>query len=383
MATPASRSACRSLLRSQRRSIANSARNSAASSSSSSSSSSEQNASSSSSSTSTWQPRLEPGTLPAYDEALKFLSSHSASLRAQIADLKTTHPNLTEPELSSLTSSLTIASLVNDPSTLASFASSSPTHYDASNPAFVHLRERLWRRDSGVLAKLMQRCTLMSVFPDVLPGMTPTADVSIAFGEGKGYTDSEKDGGDVLAGVMMEASETVEVPQVNVNVFHADVKKYTLVMVDPDQPDVESQSFKTSLLALKEDIPLSTTTNPTIDLTSAMSLPYIPPHPQNGTPYHRYTTILFEQPSSSSSPSADAVQETQRHNFDLTSFVQQRGLIPAGIHFWRSKWSPESAESITKVHKEVLKVDEPKYTMPPRADKVRKQVGEIGSKWFS
>lgn len=216
----------------------------------------------------------------------------------------------------------------------------------------------------------------MHIFPDVLAGITPTVDVQLSFGEGSGYTDHKSEGGDVLAGVFVPVQDSVNPPKVEVNVFHTEQKKYTLAIVDPDQPCQETQSYKTCLLALKTDITLSATTSPTIDLSSNMILNYIPPHPQQGTNYHRYTTLLFEQ---SSSPS---LGESDRHNFDLKAFVKQNGLEAAGIHFWRAKWTPESASTISNIFKEVLKKDEPKYTKPPTMDNVRKVVGDIGSKWF-
>lgn len=192
------------MLRAQRRSLTHSARASS---------------SSSSSSNSTWQPLLQPGVLPAYDEALTYLSNHAASLRTRIASLDS-DPSLSATDRAALRESLEIAARINDPSTLAAFQASSPTHYDATNPAFRHLRERVWRRDSGVLAKVMERCTLMHVLPDVLGGLTPTADVQLAFGQGSGFTDHAANGGDVLVGVFIEASVTVDAPTVEVNVFH-------------------------------------------------------------------------------------------------------------------------------------------------------------------
>ncbi|SJX63574.1 related to MRPL35-mitochondrial ribosomal protein, large subunit [Sporisorium reilianum f. sp. reilianum] len=373
MAAPASRTTCRTLLRTSKRSFTRSTR------ASSSSSSSSTPSTSSSSSSSSWQPLLKPGVLPAYDEALSYLSSQSAALRSRIASLEQTHPDLPASELAQLRESLEIAARINDPATLAAFQSSSATHYDASNPAFRHLRERLWRKDSGVLAKVIERCTLMHVLPDVLPGITPTADVQLAFGQGEGFTDHASTGGDVLVGVFVDPSVTLEPPTVEVNVFHTETKRYTLAIVDPDQPDEEAQTFRTSLLALKTDIELSATSDPKVDLTHGMQVAYVPPHPQQGTKYHRYTTVLFEQPQQASE--AQAVHD--RHNFSVADFAQSRGLVPAGIHFWRAQWSPECAPTVSKIYTDILKTREPKYTKPPTLDKVRKQIGDIGSKWFS
>lgn len=328
---------------------------------------------------------LKPGVLPAYDEALSFLSSHSESLRKQISSIDKDYPNLSDPEKAQLKESLEIAASINDPSTLAAFQASDATTYDASNAAFRHLRERLWRKDSGVLAKVMERCRLMHVLPDVIGSITPEVDVQIAFGQGGGvgggFTDHKSEAGDVLVGAFVPPEHTLQPPQVNVNVFHTEPKKYTLVIVDPDQPDEDNQSYKTGLVALKSNISLSATdSSPSIDLSNAaaMDAEYIPPHPQQGTNYHRYTTLLFEQSSSSNSSSKDC----DRSNFDLAQYILQNNLVAKGIHFWRAKWSPESATTISHIYRDILKQDEPKYTKPPTLDKVRKQIGDIGSKWF-
>ena len=215
----------------------------------------------------------------------------------------------------------------------------------------------------------------MQVLPDVVPAVTPLADVQVSFGEGDGYTDHVSNGGDVLVGAFVPPTASVEAPTVDVNVFHTEPKKYTLALVDPDQPDAEAQQFKTSLLALKTNVTLSAST-PRVDLTKDMAASYIPPHPQQGTKYHRCTTLLLEQ-------SGDVIAgEVERHDFDVRAFVAQHGLTPVGIHFWRSKWSAEDAETVSRIYTDVLRIPEPKYTKPPTLDKVRKQIGDIGSKWF-
>ncbi|GAC75072.1 phosphatidylethanolamine binding protein [Moesziomyces antarcticus T-34] len=350
------------------------------------------------SSSSSWTPVLKPGTLPAYDEALAFLSSHADSVRSKAESLDSTHASLSAEDRAALKESLEVAARINDPATLARFAASQPTRYDAADPVLRYLRERVWRNDSGVLAKLMQRCTLMHVFPDVLPGITPTADVQVAFGTGAGFTDHTAEGGDVLAGVFVPVQKTVEPPTVAVNVFHTDKRLYTVALVDPDQPNEENQSYTTRLLALKTNVELSAA-ECSVDMTSDMVAEYIPPHPQQGTKYHRYTTVLLAQ-------SDRITVQAQRDAFDLPAFAHANRLTPAGIHFWRAKWSETDAETVSMIHRDILskssplpparrqesatdifvpyasEQDEPRYTRPPTLDKVRKQIGDIGSKWF-
>lgn len=53
-------------------------------------------------------------------------------------------------------------------------------------------------------------------------------------------------------------------------------------------------SFSLLDLPFRTNVPLSTT-SPNI-VGGDVILPYVPPHPQRGTKYHRYTIIAFEQP---------------------------------------------------------------------------------------
>ena len=76
------------------------------------------------------------------------------------------------------------------------------------------------------------------------------------------------------------------------------------------------------------------------------------------------------------------VEHSEGEEIGLRAFVAQHGLTPVGIHFWRSKWSAEDAETVSRIYTDVLRIPEPKYTKPPTLDKVRKQIGDIGSKWF-
>ncbi|KAG6841548.1 hypothetical protein C0991_009913 [Blastosporella zonata] len=88
--------------------------------------------------------------------------------------------------------------------------------------------------------------------------------------------------------------QTVKPPHVYVNAFHTDTRLYTMILVDPDVPDEENQSFRTYLHWLKPNVPLSATTRAYLNLDD--HTPYIPPHPQQGTPYHRYVLLLLPQP---------------------------------------------------------------------------------------
>ena len=78
-------------------------------------------------------------------------------------------------------------------------------------------------------------------------------------------------------------------------------------------------------------------------------LSYVPPHPQKGTKYHRYTLIAYEQPNAGS----DTVNITvdQRDAFDVKALAQAHGLEPRGVSFFRQVWD----ESVSKIYSDVLR----------------------------
>ncbi|KAI8448134.1 hypothetical protein BY996DRAFT_4539585, partial [Phakopsora pachyrhizi] len=64
-------------------------------------------------------------------------------------------------------------------------------------------------------------------------------------------------------------------------VFHPGEELYTLLMVDPDVPNLSRKSFKIFLHWMVPNIPISAISKNLIDMNghSGSSLPYIPPHP--------------------------------------------------------------------------------------------------------
>lgn len=133
-----------------------------------------------------------------------------------------------------------------------------------------------------------------------------------------------------------------------------------------DVPDASSQSFTTfahllvsvlfssspSALALmlsysrSPNVPLSAASS-SISLSSLPStLSYVPPHPQKGTPYHRYTVLLFEQPSQLTLDGS----AIERAGFSTREFIKEHELKPSGVSFFRQVWDKD----VSKIYKEVL-----------------------------
>ncbi|KAK0519098.1 mitochondrial 54S ribosomal protein YmL35 [Tilletia horrida] len=354
-----------------------------------------------------WTPALAPGVEPAYDAALAFLRSHRDTKLAEAAALQSAfdetgvaaarasvEEDVPGRRLRRALEDVQVEALVDDPETRWRFANGD---VDLSQPVFRFLREQSWRKN-GALDRLLERVRLMKVVPDVLPTIAPTVDVQLAFGEGRGISDHGGDGGDIWPGVFMPTAKSLEAPQVTVTPFHTDERKYTLLLVDPDVPDELSMSYSTFVHWHLTDIPLSATQTAVSTASAKTVQSYIPPHPQKGSRYHRYTTILFEQTSASfnSSPGEQALpgQEQQQQGAvglpsrslvpgSILAYAQANGLKPVGVHFFRQECNRENERAVEQVYRTILKTEAPAYGNMPAQDPYRDAAGFRRSRYFS
>ena len=68
---------------------------------------------------------------------------------------------------------------------------------------------------------------------------------------------------------------------------------------------------------------------------------YIPPHPQRGSPYHRYTLLLLPHGDKDGPIRVPRVADDARRGFDVRAFCAEHGLDASqggGAHMWRSLW---------------------------------------------
>lgn len=122
----------------------------------------------------------------------------------------------------------------------------------------------------------------------------------------------------------------------------------------------------------RPNIPLSAKTTHLSGLNTHTK--YLPPHPQRGTPYHRYVTLLLPQPPLASngkySLSTEArategvptsveldipvVPMEERLHFDVREFVARWGLDAAqggAAHMWREIWD----EQVSRIYQNILR----------------------------
>ena len=111
----------------------------------------------------------------------------------------------------------------------------------------------------------------------------------------------------------------------------------------------------------RTNVPLSAT-SPVVKEGDSV-LDYIPPHPQKGTKYHRYTLIAYEQPNEGQTK-VD-IKVDSRDQFDVKGLAETHGLQVSGATFFRQVWN----ESVSKIYSEILKEHEPVYGKPPKTQR--------------
>ncbi|KAG1746835.1 phosphatidylethanolamine-binding protein [Suillus lakei] len=321
-----------------------------------------------------WNRPLAFGVLPAFDEALKVIKEDSIALKDEVKALEgaiAREKETPQPDRHALRvledklRILEVQSEINFPQVRWKCANGMA---DMSKAVDRHLVEQRWRKE-GALDLLMERIHQMKVVPDVLPDIHPSMDLRVNFPKVKSNTGLQVTVSKVVhehvePGVFLLPDQTVEPPKIYTTVFHPEERLYTLLMVDPDFPDEANQTFQMYLHWLQPNIPLSSVSpSPVPNLNTHTA--YIPPHPQRGTTYHRYTILLLPQHSRLSIP---MVAKDKRAGFDVRVFMEQHGLdrnAGGGAHMWREVWS----EGVPAVYKDILKTAEPKFGRMPKVDR--------------
>ncbi|KAI8992001.1 phosphatidylethanolamine-binding protein [Mycotypha africana] len=225
---------------------------------------------------------------------------------------------------------------------------------DMSKPVYRYMRQKEFEKQPKAI--LMQRITQMNVIPDLLnTDMNPTVQVNIKLPEQ----------GTIEPGIFIKSEESVKLPEIEVVNFHDEPRLYTLMMIDPDSPDVENKTYQQRCHWLISNVSLSATSP--IVKEGDIVLDYIPPHPEKGTKYHRYTVIAYEQPNEGKDRVELKVESRNRMN--VKNIADQHGLKPTGVSFFREVWD----EHVPTIYKDILKEHEPVYGKPPRVQPIIKR----------
>lgn len=316
-----------------------------------------------------WNPPVAPGVIPAYDEAVAYIRADAAVLQAEADALRSRVEKgqvLAEgiDGAKNMLGVLEVMAQVNLPEVRWKAVNGMA---DMSQKVYRHLIEQRWRNE-GALDLLMERLYQMHVIPDILSSLQPTVDLRVVFPEPPPKNvvlraRTKRKTLPVEAGVFLVNEQTRRPPKLYTTVFHPEPRLYTLLMIDPDVPDQDNQTFKTFLHWLQPNITLSATSAGL--LPSAAHTPYLPPHPARGTPYHRYVLLLLphEDPTLKLSLPPGPLE---RDAFDARRFVQEHALRTdgGGAFMWRAVWDEESS----RIWETIIKKPEPRYGYSPKLD---------------
>jgi large subunit ribosomal protein L35 len=248
-------------------------------------------------------------------------------------------------------------------------------------PIYRHLARTRWEKRGKPL--LEQRLHQFHVVPDVLPKFSPRMDLRLFFGR---YH--------VSPGVKVPSVMSARPPTLGVQAFDGGGERLvTVVVMDSDVPNLETDSFDRRLHFLAANIPISassrvirlhkleavgaqpaavteaaeedlpekppmedaegaataTSSTPTASMATGSSptgpqiaVPWLPPTSQKGAPYHRLTVWILEQSSPLDVPALSALY-SQRDGFSLKSFRDKFSATPAGFTIFRSEWDAGTA----------------------------------------
>ncbi|TCD61067.1 hypothetical protein EIP91_009071 [Steccherinum ochraceum] len=313
------------------------------------------------------------GVLPAYDHALAYIKRDSELQKEELkeyqAELEIEEKGARNPghleRLREKVRILEVQSEINLPSVRWKARNGLA---DMSKTVYRHLLEQRWREE-GELDLLMERIHQMNVVPDMMGSLHPSFDLRVNFPEPlpedvRLRTRVRRKYQKVEPGVYLSPEQTRKPPMMYTTVFHTEPRFYTLLMLDLDVPNPETQSFQSYLHWLQPNISLSSSTT-SVDLPTTHTK-YIPPHPQKGTPYHRYV-LLFAPQTGSEAIKVPQFSDSDRLGFDYRQFAEQYGLDASkggAAHMWRGVWD----ESVSKIYKDVLQIEEPVFARQPKED---------------
>lgn len=240
-------------------------------------------------------------------------------------------------ELKDLKNKKLVQAEINNPEVQYNFQYSdrvenNPKLIDYNQPVYRELKKKHWEEYGQMLT--MQRLEQLGCIPDTLPTLDPKAEVSVKF---LNHTSINRW---IEPGTLLSSNATTYPPSIKIQEFeNVDPSKqlYTVLLVNPDVPDLENDSFKTHLQWGLTNVKLSFNENFISpekllkDQTITELIDYLPPVPEKNIPKQRFITWVFRQPNEIS-------EKITERGFNIRSYVEANQLQPIGAHVWRSAW---------------------------------------------
>ncbi|KAK3359296.1 phosphatidylethanolamine-binding protein [Lasiosphaeria hispida] len=239
---------------------------------------------------------------------------------------------------------LKILADINDPSVKRRFEDGMG---DMSKPVYRYLANRRWRAMDHKI--IVQRIDQFHIVPDILPKFEPTVDVKMSF---RGQV--------VSPGQFLDSRVTELAPTLRMQVFDKGGRLISVVVMDSDVPDTESDLFtrRCHYLATnipwdptKTQLPLRLVGSPSGKTGGELAVPWLPAFAQKGSPYHRMSVFILEQ-KAGEKLDATKLQELYdgpgRDAFTLKSFRDKFNLTPVGFNLFRTEWDENTADVMAR-----------------------------------
>ena len=302
-------------------------------------------------------PALNPTTAAAYEAALAYLSDHQSKCLSQLKQLQAI-PGPSSAQRRAM-EACEISAFVNDPDVRSEFRNTKGVG-SMDRPVMRHLAERHWKKHGG-LDLVMARVYQNKIVPDLLSDMAPTNPLNVTF---------ENDV-KVAPGSYLEPSQLARTPRITFQLFNHPSEStstdpipeglYTLLVIDPDNPQPSTHSFSQRLQYLKTNLRLSVLSDQ-LDLMSAPGdelVSWEPPHPAQGAPTHRYVFFLLRQPS------MVTLNAPSREHFIFRNYLDDRGVLPAavvGVNLFKCEWSKTEDKYIRGAWAQYRQMEAPVYS---------------------
>ncbi|KAL0955848.1 hypothetical protein HGRIS_002050 [Hohenbuehelia grisea] len=162
------------------------------------------------------------------------------------------------------------------------------------------------------------------IVPEIIPSFSPIATLGVVF-----TVNSTKEQINVQPGMNLSVAQTALKPQFYLNTTSSSLLNdtFVLVMIDPDAPSPQNHTFSNVRHMLGGSFRVNGTTSAItngtlLTNTTATITDFLAPGPLPGSDPHRYTILLYRQPSAFESNAAKLVNSTTTPlNWNLTAFA--------------------------------------------------------------
>lgn len=198
---------------------------------------------------------------------------------------------------------------------------------DMAQPVYRELAKKKWKLHD--LMVTMQRLEQLHVIPDTMPTLNPKVNVEVKFPHNTNLEFSDW----VAPGTVLPAFAVAKPPTIKIQAYDTE-SLYTIVLVNPDTPDLSQNSFSTTLHFGIRNVELGFVDN-TVDAKwyleneDKIFSDYVALTPEKNAPTQRAALWVFKQGEEI------AVQSDIRENFDIREFAEKNDLEAVGAYVWR------------------------------------------------